>query len=55
MSILMAAAMAIATVIPTHDQDLLQGSFEARLDPSAYINLSITTEVNGYSNWGPHE
>jgi hypothetical protein len=52
MSILLAAAMAVVTTIPTIDQDQLQGSFEARLDRSPYINLSVTTEGNGHSNWG---
>ena len=52
MSVLLTAAMVIATVIPTVDQDQVQGTFEARLDRSPYINLSITTEANGFSNWG---
>jgi hypothetical protein len=52
MSVLLAAAMAIVTTIPTIDQDQVQGSFEARLDRSPYINLSVVTEGNGLSNWG---
>jgi hypothetical protein len=52
MSVLLAAAIAVVTTIPTIDQDQLQGSFEARLDRSPYINLSVVTEGSGLSNWG---
>ena len=53
MTVLMAAAIAIvSTTIPTNDHEQLQGSFEARLDRNPFVNLNVTTEENGYSNWG---
>lgn len=52
MFLLLAAATVIVTGIPTHDQDQLEGTFDARLDRSPYINVSINTEAGGYANWG---
>lgn len=48
---LLAAAAVIASGIPTHDQDQLEGTFDARLDRSPYINVSIAG-LSGYANWG---
>jgi hypothetical protein len=52
MLMLLAAATVIVSGIPTHDQDQLEGTFDARLDRSPYINVSIHTEAGGYTNWG---
>ena len=52
MFMLLAAATVIVTGIPTHNPDLLEGTFDARLDRSPYINVSINTEAGGYTNWG---
>jgi hypothetical protein len=52
MSIMLAAAMVIVTGIPTNDFDQVQGRFDARLDRNPYVNLNVSTEDNGFSNWG---